>query len=64
MSRPDALKLMQEFGFPFGDPKPKRVGLQHSSREFSRHNWLALQEKAPRDPYAKFKNKGKGKKKR
>ncbi|CAE7757710.1 rpl5 [Symbiodinium pilosum] len=44
-TQPDALKLMQEFGFPFGDPKPKR-------------------EKAPRDPYAKFKNKGKGKKKR
>ncbi len=23
--RPDALKLMKDFGFPFGDPRPKRV---------------------------------------
>ncbi|CAE7228610.1 rpl5 [Symbiodinium sp. CCMP2592] len=44
-TQPDALKLMKDFGFPFGDPKPKRV-------------------RVPKDPYAKFKNKGKGKKKR
>lgn len=25
LMRPDALKLMKEFGFPFGEPRPKRV---------------------------------------
>merc|ERR1719356_2409522 len=44
-TQPDGLKLMKDFGFPFGDPRPKRV-------------------RVPKDPYAKFKNKGKGKKKR
>merc|ERR1712087_992152 len=41
--QPDALQMMKDFGFPFGDPRPPKV---------------VIEEEEDYDPYAKFK-KGK-----